>query len=134
MHEWKNSLSTRINGIVFITFLLLSCLLLYPVNTYASSISNRLSGQDRFQTARAISEQFKSAMVQDVIITSGNNFPDALSASVLAKKLDAPILLVDTKAQGSNEAFEYITQHLSKSGTVHIIGGRVSLVKILRFS
>lgn len=83
----------------------------------------RYSGNDRFQTSKAISEQFNSGTVQDVIITSGNNFPDALSSSVLAKKLNAPILLVDSNVQGSSEALIYITQHLSKSGTVHIIGG-----------
>ena len=83
----------------------------------------RLSGQDRFQTAKAISEKLNTGTVNDVIITSGNNFPDALSASVLAKKLNAPILLVDSKVQGSSEAFDYISQHLSKTGTVHIIGG-----------
>lgn len=93
------------------------------VNASQTPTSNRLSGHDRFQTAKAISEQFNSGTVQDVIITSGNNFPDALSASVLAKKLNAPILLVDSKVQGSSEAFNYISQHLNKSGTIHIIGG-----------
>ena len=97
--------------------------MLLPVNVYALSISERLAGQDQFQTARAISEEFNSGTIQDVIIASGNNFPDALSASVLAKKLNAPILLVNSKVQGSNEAFNYISQHLSKMGTVHIIGG-----------
>lgn len=93
-----------------------------PVNTHASTI-NRLAGVDRFQTAKAIAEQFNSETVQDVILTTGNNFPDALSVSVLAAKLSAPILLVNNKAESSSEAFNYITQHLSKSGTVHFIGG-----------
>lgn len=91
-----------------------------------NSVTNnarRLSGQDRYQTAKAISEKFNAGTVQDVIITSGNNFPDALSASVLAKKLNAPILLVDSQVQYSNEALDYISQHLSKTGTVHILGG-----------
>ena len=93
-----------------------------PVNTHAATF-NRLAGLDRFQTSRVIAEQYNSETVQDVILTTGNNFPDALSVSVLAKKLSAPILLVDTKAETSTEAFNYISKHLSKSGTVHIIGG-----------
>lgn len=64
-----------------------------------------------------------SDTVNDVIVTSGNNFPDALSASVLANKMNAPILLVDSKVKGSSSAFSYISLHLSKTGTVHIIGG-----------
>ncbi|OLN26247.1 cell wall-binding repeat-containing protein [Desulfosporosinus metallidurans] len=87
------------------------------------AVGNRLSGQDRFQTAKAISEQVNSGTVQDVLITSGNNFPDALSASVLAKKLNAPILLVDSSTKSSDDALKYIIDHLSKTGTVHIIGG-----------
>lgn len=93
-----------------------------PVNTFAST-NNRLAGEDRFQTARVISEKFNQGTVQDVILATGNNFPDALSVSVLAAKLSAPILLVNNKANNSSESFNYITQHLSKSGTVHIIGG-----------
>lgn len=87
------------------------------------AVGTSLSGQNRFETAKAISEQVNSSMSMDVVLTSGNNFPDALSASVLAKKLNAPILLVDSTAQGSSEAFSYILQHLNFSGTVHIIGG-----------
>ena len=87
------------------------------------AVGNRLSGQDRFQTAKAISEQVNSGTVKDVLITSGNNFPDALSASVLAKKLNAPILLVDSSTQSSDDALKYIIDHLTKDGTVHIIGG-----------
>ena len=121
MNGWKNRRQGNI--LIFCVFLLSSLITLLPVSTSASPESNRLAGADRFQTARIISEQFMADSVQDVIITSGNDFPDALAASVLAKKLNAPILLVDSKAQGSNEAFDYISQHLSKEGTVHIIGG-----------
>lgn len=87
------------------------------------TVGNRLFGQDRFQTAKAISEQVNSGMATDVILTSGNNFPDALSASVLAKKLNAPILLVDNKVQNSSEALTYIYTHLRVDGAIHIIGG-----------
>lgn len=93
-----------------------------PVNTFAAT-NNRLAGADRFQTARVIAEQSDPGTVQDVIFATGNQFADALSVSVLAKKLNAPILLVADNVEGSSEAFNYVTQHLSKSGTVHIIGG-----------
>lgn len=88
-----------------------------------AQVNHRYAGQDRFQTAKAISEQVNSGTVQDVLITSGNNFPDALSASVLSKKLNAPILLADSTVKGSSEALDYLNQHLTKTGTVHVIGG-----------
>jgi putative cell wall-binding protein len=90
---------------------------------YYLSKPGRLSGDDRFQTARLISEQFNAGTVQDVIVTSGNDFPDALAAGVLARKLNAPILLAGSNTADSNEAIAYISRHLDKAGTVHIIGG-----------
>ena len=104
----------------FATLITLSIIL--PLNVQAITI-NRLAGVDLFQTARAIAEKYNSGVVEDVILTTGNNFPDALSVSVLAAKLSAPILLVDKRVETSSEALAYITQHLSKTGTVHIIGG-----------
>jgi alpha-tubulin suppressor-like RCC1 family protein/putative cell wall-binding protein len=84
---------------------------------------SRLSGQDRYQTSVAIAEAYNNGLTQNVILASGNDFPDALSASILSKKLNAPILLVNSTANGSNEAFSYIQAHVSNTGTVYIIGG-----------
>ncbi|HWQ72371.1 MAG TPA: cell wall-binding repeat-containing protein [Desulfitobacteriaceae bacterium] len=90
---------------------------------YYTSSPVRLSGQNRYQTARVISEYYSEGTVQNVIVTTGNNYSDALSATVLARKLNAPILLFDTQAAGSQETINYISQHLDKSGTIHILGG-----------
>ncbi|HWQ41295.1 MAG TPA: cell wall-binding repeat-containing protein, partial [Desulfosporosinus sp.] len=122
--DLENMITIKRKGTLVMVLLLLNLLMvLFPTNTNASTITNRFSGQDRYQTSRAISEQFNSGTVQDVIIASGNQFPDALSASVLAKKLKAPILLVDNKVADSSETFNYLTQHLSETGVVHIMGG-----------
>lgn len=84
--------------------------------------STRLSGQDRFETAMKIAEGFNSGSVSSVVITSGYNFPNALSGSVLAKKLDAPILLSGNSTSENSRAIEYIKNHLTKDGTVYILG------------
>ena len=83
----------------------------------------RIAGQDRFDTAKAIAMEGDTIGLKDVIIVSGNNFPDALSVSVLAKKLNAPILLVDSTVAHSSAALTFISDKLSKTGTIHIIGG-----------
>ena len=121
MFDWVKRHKGRI--LIFCVLCVGLLVMLLPGNNDVSATSNRLAGYDRFQTARIIAEQFKAETVQDVILTSGHNFPDALAASVLAKKLNAPILLADSQVQGSTEAFNYISQHLSKKGMVHIIGG-----------
>ncbi|HBV86147.1 MAG TPA: vancomycin resistance protein [Desulfosporosinus sp.] len=84
---------------------------------------NRLSGNTKYETARVISEYYASGKVKNVILSTGNEFADALSASVLAHEKEAPILLVDFSADRSNDAFDYILQHLDSNGTVYIIGG-----------
>lgn len=52
---------------------------------------DRIEGIDRFFTSKEVALRFKSA--DTVIIVNGMNFPDALAATPLAKKYNAPILL-----------------------------------------
>lgn len=118
----------------FIVIFLIICCSIMAVNpTFADSnvpstpsvtmSTTRLFGQSMYETAKAISEQYNQGKVQNVILTTGNGFADALSASVLAHQKDAPILLVDSSVDGSKDAYDYITQHLDPTGTVYIIGG-----------
>lgn len=53
----------------------------------------RLSGKDRFQTAVQVSQRGWKSGSEVVILSRGDDFPDALCASTLSKKFDAPILL-----------------------------------------
>ncbi|CAA7599993.1 Putative cell wall binding repeat 2 [Acididesulfobacillus acetoxydans] len=94
----------------------------------------RIYGQDRYQTATAIADQLAKQFginysmgqkFQAVVLASGNNWPDAVSGTALANVNKAPILLLDktTDAQGSQETFKYVHQHVSASGKVFILGG-----------
>lgn len=56
---------------------------------------NRIFGDDRYKTAVAISEKTYNK-TSFAILAVGTDFPDALSAGVLAKAYDAPILLSRT--------------------------------------
>lgn len=85
--------------------------------------TNRLSGQTGYETAKVISEYYGNGRVKNVILSTGNGFADALSASVLAHEKEAPILLVDSSVESSKDAFNYVIQHLDSTGTVYIIGG-----------
>ncbi|TDB39831.1 MAG: hypothetical protein D9V44_02480 [Actinobacteria bacterium] len=56
--------------------------------------TGRLSGQDRFKTAVKLSEAaYAAGSCPTVVLATGENFPDALSASGLAGVYDSPILL-----------------------------------------
>ena len=55
----------------------------------------RLAGASRYLTAVEVSKEAYEEGADTVIIAAGENFPDALAASALAGKLDAPILLAE---------------------------------------
>jgi len=88
---------------------------------------NRLYGSDRYKTSVNISNNFSSETVQNVIVSSGINFPDALAGSVLSKKLNAPILLVGKDINEDNDSIEYIASHLDKGGNIYVLGGLASV-------
>lgn len=84
--------------------------------------TRRLSGSDRFETAKSIAEEFNSSKVDNIIITSGYNFTNALSGSVLAKKINAPILLSGKSDSENSSTLQYVQNHLNKDGKIYILG------------
>ena len=52
---------------------------------------NRLSGKDRYETSVQVSKAYKNSST--VVLASGEKYTDELTATVLANKLNAPILL-----------------------------------------
>ncbi|MHA7139617.1 cell wall-binding repeat-containing protein [Rossellomorea arthrocnemi] len=56
--------------------------------------TKRISGKDRYDTARLIAEEL-SLKPKTVIIAYGKNFPDALSIAPYAARMGYPILLTD---------------------------------------
>ena len=58
-----------------------------------------------------------------MVISYGYDFPDALSGSVLASKVNAPILLVGNSVGNSSETLNFIKNNVSKSGTIYLLGG-----------
>ena len=94
-----------------------------PSSKIASNPYERIYGATKFETAKAIAYKVGTGVINDVIIASGNNFQDALSVSVLSKKLNAPVLLVDSTVETSSDAFTFIADKTQKAATIHIIGG-----------
>ncbi len=78
----------------YISLILLIGILLFSTSTSVQAATKKLSGIDRYGTSEAIAldgwERSDYA-----ILVSGDNFPDALSSTPLAKKYNAPILLTE---------------------------------------
>lgn len=82
--------------------------------------AKRLSGATRYETAAAISKDgWVSA--KNVVLASGEKFPDGLAAAPLAKILGAPILL----ANQTNTLPKATADEIKRLGatTIHIVGG-----------
>lgn len=85
------------------------------INRYSTSIS----------IANKAFNPSSSGKIQNVVIATGNSFPDALSGSVLAKKYNAPILLVEKEPDSENslKILDYINNNVEKTGKVYMLGG-----------
>ena len=87
----------------------------------------RLAGDDRYSTAVAVAEWGGGAC--DVILATGENFPDALAAGSLSFAAQAPILLTSGSALRA-DVKAWLGDNMGHFGdcdldvpTVHIIGG-----------
>ena len=89
---------------------------------------NRLAGSSRFDTSIKSADQLKASLGVDkfdnIIVASGEAFPDALAGSYLATVKNAPMLLT-AKNNASVQATtaNYIKNNLKSGGTVYILGG-----------
>ena len=83
----------------------------------------RISGYDRFATGNAlVRDAFAENSVPRVLIATGNDFPDALSASALAGGTSIPVILVNGKDPLLNSDTLRLLNDLDPS-RVTLIGG-----------
>ena len=82
-----------------------------------------IAGLSRVDTALAIAKASYSGTLSNVILATADNYPDALAGSVLAYKLNAPILLVGSSDVDQEKVLNYMKSNLDPAGTVYILGG-----------
>ncbi|GAA0744998.1 leucine-rich repeat protein [Clostridium oceanicum] len=111
---------------------LLSLIMATSLNTTnvkaAKGQVERLAGKNRYETS------FKVATLNweksdKVILVSGEGYADSLSAAVLSKKLNAPIILTSSKKLDENAKRALKTL---KAKEVYVIGGEISVSKSIR--
>ena len=79
----------------------------------------RISGRDRYETSLEVAKHFTN--LKNLVVASGDNFTDALSASSIAGKLKAPMLLVDGKK--GTATIDYIEKNKKNIDNIKVIGG-----------
>jgi len=106
--------------------ILLSLAPLLPLQVSAApteSVTDRIYGHTLYDTAVDISKRgWDSAPV--AVLATGRNFPDALTGTVLAHKVNGPLLLTE-----SNRLNPEVATELKRLGTqeVYLLGGTVAL-------
>jgi putative cell wall-binding protein len=86
----------------------------------------RIGGVDRFETSRLIAQYAFGEGSENAFIATGRNFPDALSAGAAAGAMDAPILLVDGKADGVDAGTLAELDRLG-ADNVYLLGDQASM-------
>lgn len=84
------------------------------ISSKVFAASNRLWGQDRYETSVAISSEGWTTS-DYVVIASGEGYADALCAAPLAKKYNAPILLT-----GSTSLNEKVKEEIKRLNAKHV--------------
>lgn len=98
-----------------------------------TAIVNRLAGNDRFDTAGVILNEFSSSP-QTVYLANGFNYQDAITGSALAAKTGDPVLLIDHTLGTLPPATEAYLKKLREEGKrpmVRALGGVVVVPDLL---
>jgi N-acetylmuramoyl-L-alanine amidase len=98
-----------------------------------SSNVKRLSGADRYKTLASVLTEFKSSMGSEkFIVSTGNNYPDALTASALSVKTKAPVLLMSWNLDTSLEDFVLEYNPSADIKEIIKVGGKVNDANITK--
>ena len=98
----------------------LSAIALNNLDATSSSGATRYSGPDRYATSAAVVRKAFPSAAPTVFITTGADFPDALSAGAAAASMAAPLLLVSPTAIPAAVATEL--ERLAP-GQIYVVGG-----------
>jgi putative cell wall-binding protein len=97
---------------------------LVSTSTVKASSSIRISGQDRYETASQVAKSNWTNESENAVLVSGEGYADAVSASVLAKKLNAPILLTESSSLSEDAKSALNTL---KPKNIYVVGGPASI-------
>jgi Putative cell wall-binding domain len=99
-----------------------------PAQAAAGQVT-RTSGVDRYATAAQVAKANWATGAKDVVLVTGEGYADAVSASALAKQLNAPILLTTPAELNSNAKDALKTLNPQN---VYIVGGNASVSESVR--
>lgn len=120
---------TRKNIVYTILSVIICCSICFPIPTYSYAATAeylyRISGNNRYETSAYLANEILFfPKKRTVIITSEENYPDALSAASIAGIYNAPILSTSSKELPTDISDLLRQEHINH---VVIIGGSVAV-------
>lgn len=100
-----------------------------PAGALAEPEYDRMSGSDRYQTAILVSQKGFAPGVGAVVVATGENYPDALSAAPLAAAYGGPVLL--TRSAALDEATRAEIERLQPA-KIFVVGLQAAVVAQIR--
>lgn len=128
-HSFRSWSQTKQATVVSEGAMTRSCKVCDEVETkaVATLTRDRVYGKDRYQTAFEIADKLKEAFGTDgfenIVIASGTDFADALSAAYLARVRRAPILITSQADSVMDAVAQYVQKNAKSYATVYIVGG-----------
>lgn len=117
----------KLTIITFVSLILNTAFTCSPVKASTEFVT-RVSGGNRYATAAKVATT-NWTNSYNVVLVSGEEYADAVSASALAKKLDAPILLTSSDILSSDAQTALDTL---KPTNIYIVGGTASISQTIR--
>jgi putative cell wall-binding protein len=119
---WQPQKGRRIQALILCLAMMM---LLIPASLFGAGENDieRLFGDNRYETMYQIALKISPGMVNNVVLTSGDGFADALAGVPFAHQKYAPILLVEKNPKETSKAIQYVKDHLRVNGKVYILGG-----------
>ena len=110
----------KIKNLLLVMALLIT--MVTPVQATSERKAYRISGSTRYETALNLASAITGCgEYTSLIVATGKNFPDALSASYLSAVETAPIILINESNQ--YKILDQVLPYVSKNATVYFIGG-----------
>ncbi|WLR41595.1 N-acetylmuramoyl-L-alanine amidase [Bacillus carboniphilus] len=89
-----------------------------------TSVVQRLGGADRYETLAKVLWEFKDQMKSnEMIVSTGENFPDALTAAPLAVGKNSLMVLMGENYNKSVESFIQVYSAEQSVNNIHLVGG-----------
>ena len=97
-----------------------------PAKEFSYSLLDRsIVGNNRYDTAAMVAMEGSTMMYGEkskgAVLVSGKDFPDALSASIIANREKIPIIYADSS--DSNTALDFIKKRTTAKSPIFIVGG-----------